>query len=91
MNVNLNNVGIGPGAFGVGDQPKVDGQKLDGQNLGNARPDLHISQVKTVDVLRGSEPVAEVPAAELSRDDALGKLVASVYNLPPPPMPAFGD
>ena len=30
-----------------------------------------------------------VPQAELSRTDSLGNLIASVFNLPAPPMPKF--
>ena len=40
--------------------------------------------------LTSSEPVGEVPDTALLRDDALGKLVSAAFNLPPPPMPAFG-
>ncbi len=32
----------------------------------------------------------DIPDAALSRDDALGKYVNSVFNLPPPAMPKFG-
>ena len=32
----------------------------------------------------------DIPDAALSRDDALGKFVNSVFNLPPPAMPKFG-
>ena len=89
MDINFSNVGIGTGTFGVGDQPKVEGQKASDQNSEIASQDLRISEVKTLDVLQGSEPVSEVPAVELSRDDALGKLVSSVFNFQPPPMPEF--
>ena len=41
--------------------------------------------------LTSSEPVGEVPDTALRRDDTLGKLVNAVFNLPPPPMPAFGE
>ena len=34
---------------------------------------------------------AEIPAAALSRDDALGRLVGEAFNLPPPPMPDFAS
>ena len=44
-----------------------------------------------IDALRNSEPVAEVPDAALSRDDALGNLVKAAFNLPPPAMPAFTE
>ena len=33
---------------------------------------------------------AEIPDSALTRDDSLGKLVLSAFNLPPPPMPDFG-
>ena len=39
------------------------------------------------DGLVAAEPVMDVPDAALVRDDALGKFVNSVFNLPPPPMP----
>ncbi len=32
---------------------------------------------------------ARIPETALARDDALGRLVSSAYNLPAPPMPAF--
>jgi hypothetical protein len=41
--------------------------------------------------LVSSEPVADIPDAALLRDDALGNVVNSAFNLPPPPMPAFTD
>ena len=43
----------------------------------------------TVDALNGSEPTADVPESALGRDDALGKLVNSAFNLAPPPPPKF--
>ena len=43
----------------------------------------------SVDVLKGSEPTAEVPESALTRDDDLGKLLSSAFNLAPPPMPNF--
>ncbi len=41
-------------------------------------------------------PVAEpsaagIPDSALSRKDDIGRLVDSVFNLPPPPMPSFVD
>ena len=38
-----------------------------------------------------AEPVTDVPDSALTRDDALGKLVAAAFNFQPPPMPAFTD
>ena len=45
--------------------------------------------VSEADILRGSEPTAEVPEAALRRDDDLGKLINSIFNMPAPPMPDF--
>ncbi len=86
MNINFNNIGIGTGTLGAGPKvegPKVEGQKAESQNL-------RLSGAQTLDVIKGSEPVADVPESALLRDDDLGRLVASAFNLPPPPMPAFG-
>lgn len=88
MNINFNNIGIGNGAFGIGDQTKVDVQKPESQKTNGLKlsgtPDFQIS-----DLLSGSEPVADVPEAALARDDGLGKLVSAVFNLQAPPMPDF--
>jgi len=48
------------------------------------------SQARPAD-LTAAEPVSSVSDASLTRDDALGNLVKAAFNLPPPPMPAFGD
>ena len=37
----------------------------------------------------GSEGVAEIADAALTRDDPLGKLMAQAFNLQPPSMPQF--
>lgn len=47
-------------------------------------------QTSALDVLKGSEPVSEVPEGAIRRDDALGNLVNSAFNLAPPPMPSLG-
>ena len=39
--------------------------------------------------IASAEPTADVPESALNRDDALGKLVNSAFNLPPPAMPIF--
>ncbi len=44
---------------------------------------------KGLDALAAAEPTVEVPASELRRDDALGKLVDSVFNFQAPPLPKF--
>ena len=70
-------------------QETAEGLKAEGEKAKVANPDLRFSGVQSLDPLQGSEPVTEVPAAELSREDDLGKLVSAAFNLPPPPMPNF--
>ena len=88
MDLNINNIGIGTGAFGIGDQMNAGSQKVEGAKVESR--DVKLSGPQPFDVLRGSEPVADVPAEALVRDDDLGRLVSAAFNLPPPPMPAFG-
>ena len=44
---------------------------------------------KELDALAAAEPTVDVPESELRRDDALGKLLDSVFNFPAPPPPKF--
>ena len=89
MEINLNNngfgnVGIGRetlGANGVGAGTKDVARH-------NMRDALTITHAKPTDGIASAEPIADVPDAALVRDDALGKLVNSAFNLPPPPMPS---
>ena len=91
MEINLNsggfgNVGIGresPGAVGIGLGSEANGI---GAKPGS-RDSVTFASATTG--LASAEPVAEVPEAALSRDDGLGRLVASAFSLPPPPMPSF--
>lgn len=89
MNVNLGNYGIGTRTFGMNDVPKVEGEKVGGQMSKAESRGFRPSEASSLDILAGSEPVADVPAGELVRDDGLGRLVSSAFNLPPPPMPEF--
>ena len=89
MDINFNNIGIGNGAYGIGDQAKVDGTKVEGQKIGGH--EVRLSGAQSFDVIRGSEPVAEVPDSALTRDDELGRLVSSAFNFPPPAMPEFRE
>ena len=89
MDINFNNIGIGNGAYGIGDQAKVDGTKVEGQKT--VGQDIKLSGAQSFDVIRGSEPVAEVPDSALTRDDELGRLVSSAFNFPPPAMPEFRE
>ena len=50
------------------------------------KPNLSITQAA---VAPGEIAAAGIDESSLTRDDALGRLVASAFNLPPPPMPDF--
>ena len=89
MDINFNNIGIGNGAYGIGDQAKIDGVTTGGQKP--VWQDIKLSGAQSFDVIRGSEPVAEVPDSALTRDDELGRLVSSAFNFPPPAMPEFRE
>ena len=52
-----------------------------------SRPTSGIDVTARTDGLAAAEPVMDIPDAAIVRDDALGKFVNSVFNLPPPPMP----
>ena len=52
------------------------------------RPALVITEARA-DAISGLDAAEEIPDAALRRDDALGRLLASVFTLPAPPMPAF--
>lgn len=77
----------------------VDAHKVEGQAANATESAAKGAKVSTgaslnvrsssVDVLKGSEPTAEVPESTLTRDDDLGKLLSSAFNLAPPPMPNF--
>ena len=98
MEINLGNNGIGNvgigrealGTTGVG----TGGTTVDATRSSRSMS-VHVSKNSASDImsagLASAEPVADVPEAELSRDDALGKLVNSAFSLPAPPMPSFAD
>lgn len=87
MDISLN---VNNGNFGAWKLEDLQTSKP--QDLSTSRPpNLQTSQPPDLDPLQGSEPTADIPEAALSRDDDLGKLVNSVFNLPPPPMPSFAS
>ena len=88
MNVNLNNIGIRPEMMGTG-TVSAERETTNASQVSRATTNLEITTGAAG--LESSEPVADVPASALERNDALGNLVNSAFNLPPPPMPAFGD
>ena len=96
MEINLNSNGLnGLGNFGIGnDAAGIEKTGAAREAVGTSRAtaaSVNMSAAQNVDGLFGAEPVADVPDAALTRDDALGKAVKAAFNLPPPPMPAFTD
>ena len=65
----------------------------------NAPPDANRRAASSARTLTISHAVpskdeisgAEVPETSLTRNDKLGDFIASVFNLPPPPMPNFAS
>ena len=94
MDINLNNNGFGNvgmgratmGANAVG--PGAEAKDVDAAR--DAKNAVTFTDARPA-ALAAAEPLADVPDAALSRDDALGKLVSAAFNLPPPPMPSFTE
>ena len=55
---------------------------------GPDRPTLVVTEARA-DAISGLDATEEIPDAALRRDDALGRLLSSVFTLPAPPMPSF--
>ena len=90
MDINLSNIGFRSATFGIGEQMSAEGRKAESQKPNGLK--LSGSEnLQVLDLLGGSEPVAEVPETELVRDDKLGRLVASAFCLPAPSMPDFAS
>ena len=70
-------------------------EKCDVQTAGAAKTrtsaHLNVSMATDLPALQSAEPTANTPESELRRDDDLGRLVSSAFNLPPPAMPQFTD
>ena len=92
MEINFNSNGFGNVEFGS-KRPDFDAAatpvttQATRENAG--KPSITTAKHQSIETLKSSEPVADVPDSALSRDDALGKLVNSAFCLPPPAMPAF--
>jgi len=91
INVNSNNFGnVGMGR-GIPETVGTDaGREAENAAKVSRTTSLQVSSLPASG-LAGAEPVADVPDAALSRDDALGRMVKAAFGLPPPPMPAFAD
>ena len=97
MEINLNSNGFGNIGMGRGmSETTVSDAGLETIDASQASrvKSLHVSNPSSSvqsAVLASAEPVTEVPDEALLRDDALGKLMSTAFNLPPPPMPSFVD
>lgn len=85
MDINLGNIGINTGLAGVNgaNAERVAERQGAPAAAANLTIGAHVAGISS------GEPVAEVPASALARDDKLGMLVNSAFNLPPPAMPDF--
>ena len=72
-------------------QPSVGREAVDAARISHSATLKVSSQPSNIQTasLASAEPVLDIPDEALLRDDPLGKLVSSVFNLPPPPMPQF--
>ena len=90
MDINFNGNSIGNFGFGrIASGAPQEAAPAAANQMALAKDAVSL-QASTVDALQGSEPIANVPDAELTRDDDLGRLVNSAFALPAPPMPDFG-
>jgi hypothetical protein len=89
MEVNVNNLGIRHEILNAG-ATGASGGPADAPRSSGVKANLKITS-RTADGVSSMEPTATIPDAALSRDDDIGKLVKSAFNLPPPPMPNFTD
>lgn len=53
-----------------------------------SKPALVITEARP-NILSGPDTAEDVPESALRRDDSLGKLFTTAFNLPAPPMPTF--
>ena len=86
MDINLVNIGVNSGMVGAGGV-HADRTAADSARIFDAKSSLTIGS--RVEGALPGEPVAEVSADALTRDDKLGMLVNAAFNLPPPAMPDF--
>ena len=86
MEISLNNIGMRNGTLesGVGN---VGSAKVDEARTSRPVSDFTVST--RANDLDTAEPVKDISDSAIVRDDALGRFVNSVFNLPPPPMPVW--
>ena len=84
MDIDFGNIGIRTGVMGANSAVNVPAG-----TSGASATSANLTIGKHIAGISSGEPVANVPAAELTRDDKLGMLVNAAFNLPPPAMPDF--
>ena len=88
MEINLNSINSGV-KWTEGSDVSLQATEVGGKRLQSMTEGKNIQSTKAFDPMAAAEPTAEVPEAALTRDDDLGNLVSSAFNLAPPPMPNF--
>ena len=84
MNIDFGNIGIRTGATGANGAVR-----MPAETTGAPATAANLTIGEQVAGLSSGEPVADVPAAALTRDDKLGRLVNAAFSQPPPAMPDF--
>ena len=87
-NAFLDNLGMKQGMQGASQAAGLDAALASSANSQTIQSNNHLTITNAV-VSQEDIAAAQIPDAALSRDDALGKLIGSAFNLPPPPMPDF--
>ena len=88
MEISLNNIGVRRETFDAGAE-NVGHKAVDASRAVHSESNLEITS--GISGFTSAEPVAEVPESALVRNDALGNLVSSAFNLAAPQMPDFVD
>jgi len=86
INLNSGNIGNLGAGRGISDMQGVDAG-LAAQDA--QKPGAPVFTITEAVASPEDVEAAAIPESALSRDDDLGKLVTTAFNLPPPPMPNF--
>lgn len=89
MNVNVNSMNDPGRAAALASAPAPSGAPANG-TAGRGGRDMADLTVSYAVPAPEEMAAAAVPESALSRDDALGRLVAAAFDCPPPPPPPFG-
>ena len=90
MEINLGKIGEG---IGIGREAfETKAAEVKATDMSEAtRAAANLSITGGAVSIASGEPVGTVPESALRRDDEIGKLVSTAFNLAPPPMPDFAD